>query len=52
MQIYFIYAGYSVGYALDLYVVQPTTNGETREFGYWVAREGCTGFVRPMQLAF
>jgi hypothetical protein len=47
-------AGNSSGYSLDPYVVLPINNGETREFGYWVqpAREGCTGFLQPMQLAF
>jgi hypothetical protein len=30
----FFYAGYSIGYELDSYVVLPTTNGEMRGFGY------------------
>jgi hypothetical protein len=40
--------------AMDLYMVLPTTNGETRELGYWVqsARESCIGFIQPMQQVF
>jgi hypothetical protein len=50
----FFYAGCSNGYSLDPYVVLPTTNGETQGYGYWVQppREGCTGFIQPVQLAF
>jgi hypothetical protein len=33
--------------SLDPYVVLPTTNEETRGFGFWVQppKEGCTGFI-------
>jgi hypothetical protein len=53
-KVYYLYAVYSVFYTLDPYVVLPITNGETRGFDYWVqpAREGCTGFIQPVQLAF
>jgi hypothetical protein len=47
MQINMFYAGSSVGYTLDPFVILLTINKEAQGFGYSVqpAREGFTGYI-------
>jgi hypothetical protein len=48
-----IFAGYSHGYALDVYVVISPISGGAACHGFWVQlfEDGSTGYIQPVRLA-